>query len=851
MKHWKPVPGVLSISILLMVTAMAADAGKTDAPKARFTAGPEIKKHGETYGITFAVSAPIDATVAIVDPDGRVVRHLAAGMLGKNPPEPLQAGLNQTIDWNGLDDKGKPVPPGSKLRVSLGLTAEFARILCPAPVGVASRGPIGLAVDGKGNLIVTEGSLFVGHVTTIVTTKAFDSEGRYQRTIMPFRGDWPEKKVSMVDFITTTGGRRVPLSGPNNHRPYSGFVPGHPGMVRTLPVITDDGRMLFGARGAGRILSVGIDGSCPRELYNGPRPPIAGRTFFLALSPGDKFLYVSGVGGSKQGPRHAVYRVALDAWGDDLKPFIGDEDAAGTGENHFNDPRGIDVDSAGRLYVGDYMNDRVQVFDCTGTFVKSLAVTGPEQVRVHPKTGAVYVLSVRDRGKTDHYGNEATWEVYQDKSVIKFASIDDWKEVARVDLPNRRKHMHDAGPMMVLDATHEEPALWIANVGRQEPDDMLWKVADRGEKLEKVPHGILRLNRYQTVDPPLAADRGNNELYAFGTPVGHVRIDPVTGETKKLELEGEVGKAALTRVGYAAVGPDGSLYLRSGNPDTKATNPWLIRRFDRGGRNVPFKTAGESIPTRGRKQGGSPEHPSSFSVGPDGKLYVVAMLSRKDMTALVDLYGPDGAPIQKGLVPMTANPGAVRVDPAGRLYVSDTVRPKDKQFPDMYPSDPRTHLCKWYGTVFRFPPEGGSIKPSDKTAMTHFARRNAPVEVKGAQWGFYGISPMPQQAGCLCVIADFDVDGWGRVFVPDVPGYCVAVLDANGNVLTRFGSYGNRDALGAGSAVPEPPIPLWFPVRVAALDGDAFVVDSHNSRIVQVRLTGAVTKEVPVPLPVE
>jgi hypothetical protein len=34
---------------------------------------------------------------------------------------------------------------------------------------------------------------------------------------------------------------------------------------------------------------------------------------------------------------------------------------------------------------------------------------------------------------------------------------------------------------------------------------------------------------------------------------------------------------------------------------------------------------------------------------------------------------------------------------------------------------------------------------------------------------------------------------------------------------------------------------------VAALDGDAFVVDSHNSRIVQVRLTGAVSREVPLP----
>jgi hypothetical protein len=60
-------------------------------------------------------------------------------------------------------------------------------------------------------------------------------------------------------------------------------------------------------------------------------------------------------------------------------------------------------------------------------------------------------------------------------------------------------------------------------------------------------------------------------------------------------------------------------------------------------------------------------------------------------------------------------------------------------------------------------------------------------------------------------------------------------------------SYGNRDALGAGSPVPEPPIPLWFPVRVAALDHDAFVVDSHNSRIVQVHLKSMISRDVPVP----
>ena len=123
----------------------------------------------------------------------------------------------------------------------------------------------------------------------------------------------------------------------------------------------------------------------------------------------------------------------------------------------------------------------------------------------------------------------------------------------------------------------------------------------------------------------------------------------------------------------------------------------------------------------------------------------------------------------------------------------------------------------------------------------------SPVTIKGAMWGFYGLSPMPLRTGCQCLMADFDADDWGRVWVPDAPGYCVAVLDSAGNVLTRFGAYGNRDAMGTGSAVPEPAIPLWSPERVAVLDGDAFVVDGLNTRIVQVRIRSRAAAEARVP----
>ncbi len=812
-----------------------------------FRIKPQVIPDGQGYRIRFSVLAPTDATVAVLSPGGKVVRHLASGKLEPHPPAPFQPGLEQDIRWDGRDDKGAPAPAGCRIAVWLGLRAQFARLLCEGPAGVASRGPIGIAVDRQGNLYVTEGSLFVGRVTTVVSMKVFDPDGNYLRTIIPFRADLPASQVSAVEYITTRDGRHIPLSIQHRHRPFAGFTPGHPGMTRHLPVITAAGRIVFGSRTAGRLLCVGTDGSCPREFYYGATLPMSGGTVFLALSPDERYLYVSGIGGAKAGPLHAVYRYAWDSPDASVKPFLGVEREPGTDAKHFNDPRGLAVDAAGRVYVGDYLNDRIQVFDAEGRFITSLPVRGPEQIQVHPRTGAVYVLSVQDRGARERYGKEVSWEVYADKALVKFASLEKWKEITRLALPKRKRHMHDAGPLMVLDASRAEPVLWVANVGRQEPDDLLWKVADRGDRLEKVAHHIVRLDRYQNVSPPLAADRWNNELYAFHTAHGSVRINPKNGEAKKLVLTGAAGQAALARVGAAAVGPDGLLYVRSAHPEEKAPYAWLIRRFNRRGECVPFEEAGEYIGTHGRRKVGSPEHAASLSVGPDGKLYVVAMKSRQDFTAGVDLYGAKGQLIRRGLIELTASPGGVRAGPTGRLYVSDTLRPKNKTFPDLYPADPRQQYTKWYGTVLCFPAEGGAVRPSETSAMTHFSRANAPVTVSGALWEFYGISPMPQQAGCLCVIADFDVDGWGRVFVPDVPGYCVTVLDANGNVLTRFGAYGNRDARGAGSAVPEPPIPIWFGERVAALDHDAFVVDSHNARIVQVHLTYAVREDVPLP----
>ena len=45
--------------------------------------------------------------VTVEDAQGKIIRHLAAGVLGKNPPEPLQPNsLAQSLTWDGKDDFG-------------------------------------------------------------------------------------------------------------------------------------------------------------------------------------------------------------------------------------------------------------------------------------------------------------------------------------------------------------------------------------------------------------------------------------------------------------------------------------------------------------------------------------------------------------------------------------------------------------------------------------------------------------------------------------------------------------------------------------------------------------------------
>ena len=73
---------------------------------------------------------------------------------------------------------------------------------------------------------------------------------------------------------------------------------------------------------------------------------------------------------------------------------------AGSGDGQFNAPTGISVNnSTSNVYVADFHNNRIEVFDSNGNFITKFGTggsgdgqfAGPEGVAVNPTTGNVYV----------------------------------------------------------------------------------------------------------------------------------------------------------------------------------------------------------------------------------------------------------------------------------------------------------------------------------------------------------------------------------------------------------------------------------------------------------------------------
>ena len=109
-----------------------------------FTEKPSISRKGDRVTIRFTSKGFCDATVVIERKDGRIIRHLASGVLGPEVPAPFEKNsLEQNLVWDGKDDFGRYVDKREDIhvRVSLGLKPQFERTLFWSPKRRHSRYP--------------------------------------------------------------------------------------------------------------------------------------------------------------------------------------------------------------------------------------------------------------------------------------------------------------------------------------------------------------------------------------------------------------------------------------------------------------------------------------------------------------------------------------------------------------------------------------------------------------------------------------------------------------------------------------------------------------------------------------
>jgi len=372
-----------------------------------FARRPTVTRSGDRVQIRFETKGFCDATVAVEDEKGRIIRHLASGVLGPNAPKPFQRdSTKQAIVWDGKNDQGAYVDEKDTLtiRVSLGLKPRFERTLYWSPykrygvMPILAAAPEGVYVcDGKG----------------VDLLRLFDHTGRYVRTVYPF----PREKLKAVKGLNWHDfpqGYRLPRKGGlYQHTLLTSGANWHSGnhaVSRNSNAATamavQGGRL---ALAFVEVCRLATDGSSGGLTLRGPKTGLVIRSVAdgrdldvgpssMAFSPDGKTVYLTGylwrTGSWRRVPGclHVVQKIDYER-GTERIVFLGDPTKHGTDNAHFRVPTSVACDEQGRVYVADFLNDRVQVYDASGRHLKTIPTTRPAKVCIHRKTGEIWVFS--------------------------------------------------------------------------------------------------------------------------------------------------------------------------------------------------------------------------------------------------------------------------------------------------------------------------------------------------------------------------------------------------------------------------------------------------------------------------
>lgn len=864
----------MRMPLLAAITSLWLSIVEASAAEPGFTMPPQSVRENGMIKIEFTVSQETDVAVFIEDAGGKTVRHLAAGVLGNNAPEPLQPGRKQRLVWDGKDNFGKPAANGPfKARIKLGMKPEFDRFLMHNPEG---SGQVHALAVGPG------GTLYVFHVDGTANgnmgghkIKVYSRDGKYLKALTPFPADIAPDRVKALGVFQTAEGDLVPHV--YNWETLS-FYPDNVGVRGrdmpecSSPAVDSKGRVYWLVKGPA-LAAVDADGGIPFDTFLGPRllPDIKDLRLAgdlsrywserpcLAVSSDDKHVYFAGLstgaGDYKSTtPLPCLFRVAVDQRGPG-EVFVGKLGEPGKDKGLLTAPRGLAV-SNGLLYVADPAADRIVAFkEADRSYVGAIAVKNPQVIGVDAASGAVYVCAYTGAQTAD---------------LIKFSGIDNPKELYRMTLPRTGMSPNAGTHRIAVDASTKPVRIWMPYIYANPAK--LFCIEDAGDKF--VDKGDPRNQDLWAEGPrDLTVDRVRGEVYlkANGFHGKYYRIDDKSGAIKDV-IDISRHQLYATQL-IAAV--DGNLY----------TFNWAkgLYRFDRKGNDLKWEGRDTHVIPIGGVMCFQLRHLALKPFAPPDELYIVApsdYLSKnsKDWGKFVTLnvIGQDGE--TRRTVVWQCLMGAVpRLDARGNIYLADLVKPVDRSYPEFFdgklPAPPKETgggdlfwNSYMYGSIIKFPPEGGIIwhqkelprscvgkPPADLLAKPkqpfkrHFGYSpHLTGEIQGALWTRFGYAPYSAHMSgntshCMCEGSGFDVDPFGRVFFPNLGQYRIEVIDTNNNPITTFGKYGNEDSGGPNARVKKPDIPLAWPVYVAVSDDHAYVADTVNRRVVRVKL-GAVAE---------
>jgi len=449
-----------------------------------FTEKPKITREGDKITIAFASKAYCDATVAIENAEGKILRHLASGVLGVNAPPPFRKNsLRQTLVWDGKDDRGVYIDDkdATTIRVSLGLKPVLERTLFWSPHKRISECTPLIRAAPEG-LYVYNGQV-IDHVIL------FDHAGKYLRTIYPF----PRNKLDQVrglkwhTFAQT--GQRAPVKGGyhqaglltsgTNNNPRS-----HAEGQAAFTMAVRGRRVALAHLKLNRLAADGSTGGLPLEGPEtslpmtpgkwggrGPARPVS--PWSAEFSPDGRRLYLAGYAwtywDTSRWDCHSAV-MSMDYEKDD-KPtlFAGTlkEGETGAGPGQLHCATSVACDAKGRVYVSDYMNDRIQVFSPGGKFLQSVNVAKPAVVRVHQKTGEMFVFSWPVHNVALTKAN--AWQKVS-PTLTRLGPIENPRRIAGWPLPLRVLGnwwaKHPLGPLYwgEIDSWTEPVTIWISSV---------------------------------------------------------------------------------------------------------------------------------------------------------------------------------------------------------------------------------------------------------------------------------------------------------------------------------------------------------------------------------------------------